>query len=222
MQEWVLHQVVHLYIQDCHTPKREILSVYDRKVSVILLPSLDAFLMLGLELQLDLPEFLWHLSPTQLFLNHQYCSGVLWAQPFLLVLVVILFLSQPLCFEPGLALLKLLLNPIALVAKICCWKIWFLQSSRLWYFFHDKFTCICEAHRSFHKPTDWYLATIWASSPILSRIYLFFPPNLSWTWAWVFHKENCCIEQSCKARRRATMINCMVPLGERFGLFKGK
>ena len=132
------------------------------------------------------------------------------------------FLSQPLCFEPELALLKLLLNPIALVAKICCWKIWFLQSSKLWYFFHDRFTCICEAHRSFHKPTDWYLATIWASSPILSRIYLFFPPNLSWTWAWVFHKENCCIEQSCKARRRATMINCMVPLGERFGLFKGK
>ena len=132
------------------------------------------------------------------------------------------FLSLPLCFEPELALLKLLLNPIALVAKICCWKIWFLQSSKLWYFFHDRFTCICEAHRSFHKPTDWYLATIWASSPILSRIYLFFPPNLSWTWAWVFHKENCCIEQSCKARRRATMINCMVPLGERFGLFKGK
>ena len=90
------------------------------------------------------------------------------------------------------------------------------------FFFHDWFTCICEAHRSFHKPTDWYLATIWASSPILSRIYLFFPPNLSWTWAWVFHKENYCIEQSCKARTRATMINCMVPLGERFGLFKGK
>ena len=58
MQEWVLHQVVQLCIQDCHTPKREILSVYDRKVSVILLPSLDAFLMLGLELQLELPELL--------------------------------------------------------------------------------------------------------------------------------------------------------------------
>ena len=58
MQEWVLHQVVHLCIQDCHTPKREILSVYDRKVSVILLPSLDAFLMLGFELQLELPELL--------------------------------------------------------------------------------------------------------------------------------------------------------------------
>ena len=99
------------------------------------------------------------------------------------------FLSQPLCFEPGLALLKLLLNPIALVAKICCWKILILTVFKaLIFFFHDRFTCICEAHRSFHKPTDWYLATIWASSPILSRIYLFFPPNLSWTWAWVFHK----------------------------------
>ena len=56
MQEWVLHQVVHLCIQDCHTPKREILSVYDRKVSMNWL--LDAFLMLGSELQLDLPELL--------------------------------------------------------------------------------------------------------------------------------------------------------------------
>ena len=104
-------------------------------VSMILFPASRCFLMLGLELQLDLLEFLWHLSSTQWFLNHQYCSGILWAQPFLLVLVVILFLSQPLCFEPELALLKLLLNPIALVAKICCWKIWFLQSLKLWYFF---------------------------------------------------------------------------------------
>ena len=127
---------------------------------MILFPASRCFLMLGLELELDLPEFLWHLSPTQWFLNHQYCSGVLWAQPFLLVLVVILFLSQPLCFEPELALLKLLLNPIALVAKICCWKILILTVFKaLIFFFHDRFTCICEAHRSFHKPTDRYSAT---------------------------------------------------------------
>ena len=56
MQEWVLHQVVQLCIQDCHTPKREILSVYDRKASMNRL--LDAFLMLGSELQLALPEIL--------------------------------------------------------------------------------------------------------------------------------------------------------------------
>ena len=41
MQEWVLHQVVQLCIQDCHTPKREILSVYDRKVLRYLMSKLN-------------------------------------------------------------------------------------------------------------------------------------------------------------------------------------
>ena len=41
MQEWVLHQVVQLCIQDCHTPNREILSVYDRKVLRYLMSKLN-------------------------------------------------------------------------------------------------------------------------------------------------------------------------------------
>ena len=48
-------------------------------VSMILFPASRCFLMLGLELQLELPELLWQLSPTPWFLNH---LGVLWAQPF--------------------------------------------------------------------------------------------------------------------------------------------
>ena len=55
---WAIAPLSPLDNPALHTPKREILSVYDRKVSVILLPSLDAFLMLGLELQLELPELL--------------------------------------------------------------------------------------------------------------------------------------------------------------------
>ena len=159
--------------QDCYTPKREILSVYDRKVSRSLMLNLLSSHSLS-ALNLGLP-----------------CWSC--------------------CWIPSLLWQRFV------VGRFDSYSLWSFDI-----FFHDWFTCICEAHRSFHKPTDWYLATLWASSPILSRIYLFFSPNLSWTWAWVFHKENYCIEQSCKARTRATMINCMVPLGERFGVFKGK
>ena len=40
-------------------------------------------------------------------------------------------------------------------------------------FFHDRFTCIREAHRSFHKPTAWYSAMIAAIQELMLEVFAF-------------------------------------------------